>query len=111
MRQTRIFMAFTSHEGFGLPAAEAMACGNYVIGNHGFGGREFFRSEFSLPVDAGDVLSFARAVVGAVASDESIPGWCLERGGRAAAFIHSTYSLQAEREDVLGLYGELLSQV
>jgi glycosyltransferase involved in cell wall biosynthesis len=108
MRQTRIFMAFTAQEGFGLPSAEAMACGNYVIGNHGFGGREFFRSEFSAPIDAGDVLGFARAIVTAVENEEANPGWCLKRGRQAALFIHSTYSIDAERNDVLGLYGKLL---
>jgi glycosyltransferase involved in cell wall biosynthesis len=107
MRKTSIFMAFTAQEGFGLPSAEAMACGNYVIGNHGFGGREFFRSEFSAAIDAGDVLGFARAVVNAVENEEANPGWCLKRGRQAALFIHSTYSIDAERNDVVGLYGKL----
>ena len=45
-----------------MPAAEAMACGSYVIGNHGQGGREFFLPEFSTAIEAGDTLAFARAV-------------------------------------------------
>jgi hypothetical protein len=111
MRKTRIFMAFTSQEGFGLPAAEAMACGNYVIGNHGFGGREFFRSDFSVAIESGDVLGFARAVESAVENEEANPGWCMERGRQAAEFIHSTYTVEAECLDVLKLYGKLLGHI
>ncbi len=39
LRTTKIHLAFTHQEGFGLTSAEAITCGNYVIGQHGFGGR------------------------------------------------------------------------
>ena len=63
LRTTKIFLAFTYQEGFGLPPAEAMACGNYVIGYHGFGGRELFHDEFSAPVETGDIVGYAKALL------------------------------------------------
>lgn len=108
LRTTRIFLSFADQEGFGLPAAEAMACANYVCGYHGFGGREFFRSEFSAPVSSGDILEFARTVEGIIARDRSDPAWCQELGNKAAAFIATEYSPERERGDVIQTYIEFL---
>lgn len=109
LRATRIFLAFTHQEGFGLPAAEAMACGAYVIGNHGYGGSEFFRPEFCAPVANGDIRGFQRALVHALGAECANPQWCRARGMRASAFIHQTYSPQNERADVMAVYSRLLA--
>jgi glycosyltransferase involved in cell wall biosynthesis len=108
LRTTKIFLAFTYQEGFGLPPAEAMACGNYVIGYHGCGGREFFLPEFSSPIETGDILSFARAVEDAVIYDRTNPLWCFDRGQRASAFILAKYSLEQERNEVVNIYTNLM---
>ena len=42
LRESPIFLALGRQEGFGLPAAEAMASGCFVVGFSGFGGRELF---------------------------------------------------------------------
>lgn len=110
LRHSRIYLAFTYQEGFGLPPAEAMACGNYVIGHHGYGGEEFFRPAFSAPVDAGDVLGFVQAVEGALAADQVDPDWCVARGRAAAAFIAAEYSPSREREEVIAAYRELVEK-
>lgn len=109
LRTTRIFLAFTTHEGFGLPAAEAMACGNYVIGQHGYGGREFFRPEFSAAIAPGDTFAFAEAVEAAIVQDANAPGWCAERGRRASRFVLGEYACDRERHEVATLYAGLLS--
>jgi glycosyltransferase involved in cell wall biosynthesis len=109
LRSTRIFLSLAYHEGFGLPAAEAMACGCYVVGFHGFAGREFFRPEFSSPVAPGDVLAFAQAVENAVERDALDPGWCAARGAEAAAFIAREYSPDRERHEVISTYAALMS--
>jgi glycosyltransferase involved in cell wall biosynthesis len=108
LRTTRIFMAFTYQEGFGLPAAEAMACGNYVVGYHGYGGQEFFFPEFSAPIGTGDILAFARAVENAIICDRENTSWCLDRGRAASLFVLAEYSLERERNEVLGVYAEIL---
>lgn len=110
LRATRIFLSFTYQEGFGLPAAEAMACGNHVIGYHGQAGREFFRPEFSVPVESGDNLGFAAAVENAIARERAEPGWCGARGREASAFILATYSPDRERQDVLAAYRDFLDR-
>lgn len=109
LRTTKIFLAFAYQEGFGLPPAEAMACGNHVIGYHGFGGRELYHPDFGVAVETGDVVGFARAVEHAVTMEKARPGWCQERGMRAAAFIAAEYSLQREKAEVTQLYTKFLS--
>lgn len=102
-----IFLSFSHQEGFGLPAAEAMACGCHVIGYHGFGGREFFARRFSTPIASGDVMAFAEAVAAAVAQENIEPGWCRKRGIDASRFIQSRYSRARETADVVAVYARL----
>ena len=109
LRCSRIFLAFTYQEGFGLPAAEAMACGNYTIGNDGFGGREFFRPEFSARVETGDILGFVDAVEDAILNERSDPQWCCSRGRLASEYILREYSPSHEIGDVVALYSALIS--
>jgi hypothetical protein len=47
LRRTAIFISLSHRDGFGLPPAEAMACGAYVVGHDGGGGREFFDPAYS----------------------------------------------------------------
>jgi hypothetical protein len=108
LQTTRIFLSFGYQEGFGLPPAEAMACGNYVIGYHGFGGKEYFLPEFSAPIATGDILSFANAVENAVIHDGADSSWCLEKGRAAAAFIRAEYTLERERNEVVSIYTQLM---
>jgi glycosyltransferase involved in cell wall biosynthesis len=109
LRKSQIFLAFTRVEGFGLPAAEAMACGCYVIGNDGFAGREFFRSEFSTRIEAGDIVGFVDALEAAFGNVAVNPRWCLRVGEMAADFIHANYSPARERETVIALYADAIA--
>ena len=43
LQESMIFLAFGHPEGFGLPLAEATACGCFTIGYSGIGGREIFK--------------------------------------------------------------------
>jgi hypothetical protein len=42
LRESAVFLSFGALESFGLPPAEAMACGCLTIGYHGMGGANFF---------------------------------------------------------------------
>ena len=108
LRSSRITLNLSFQEGFGLPAAEAMACGSYVIGFHAFGGREFMRPEFSCPVETGDALAVAEAVERAIDADSYDGEWCKIRGQMASAFVLDEYSEQRERESVAFVYKALL---
>lgn len=110
LRESAVFLSLAYHEGFGLPAAEAMACGAYVVGFDGFGGREFFRSEFCSPVAAGDVMSFARTLEEVLRRQGREPGWCERRGAAAARFIAAEYSPERERADVVGAYSSFMTR-
>lgn len=108
LRRARIVLATSTQEGFGLPSAEAMACGAYVVGYDGFGGREIFRPELSCPVPAADVLAFARGVEAAIRADEAEPGWCRARGRAAAKVVLTEYSAEHQLADLAAAYGALL---
>ena len=65
MQESLIFLSFGHPEGFGLPVAEAMACGCSVIGYSGLGGRELYQLGQShgttQEIALGDYLEFVRA--------------------------------------------------
>ena len=107
LRSATIFLSFAYQEGFGLPTAEAMACGAYAVGFHGFGGREFFLPEFSSPVEPGDVVGFVRTLEAVLRQEAADPGWCRARGMAAAQFIATEYSPQRERQEVVRTYAAL----
>lgn len=104
LRASTIFLSCSYQEGFGLPAIEAMASGNYVIGFHGYGGREFFDPAFSAPVPTGDLLAMSRAVEECLTRETAEPGWCRSRGLRAARHVVAEYSPERERDSVLAVF-------
>lgn len=66
LRESLVFMALGHPEGFGLPIAEALACGCAVVGYSGLGGRELFdlgaTHGVALEVPFGDWLGFVDAL-------------------------------------------------
>ena len=58
----QIFISLSHREGLGLPPAEAMASGCYVIGFTGDGGREFMLSEVCSPVEYPNLITLVREV-------------------------------------------------
>ncbi len=68
---SRIFLFTSQYEGFGLPAAEAMACGAAVVSTRSGGVEDFLRDhETGLLAPAGDAAALARAVEELLADDE-----------------------------------------
>jgi glycosyltransferase involved in cell wall biosynthesis len=103
MRECAIFLSFSDREGFGLPPAEAMASGCYVIGYDGGGGREFFDPAYSCPVT--DQTSFARAVVEAAARPlEELQAL----GAKASEQVLGVYTLAGLRSDLRDVYERFL---
>jgi glycosyltransferase involved in cell wall biosynthesis len=107
MRSCAIFLSFSEHEGFGLPPAEAMACGCYVVGFTGLAGREYFNPAFSSPIQEGDLLAFAQAIEVATSKD---PHALAERGRAASAEVLANYSPRGQRDDLLAFFTQLLAR-
>ena len=108
MRESMVFLSFGHPEGFGLPAAEAMACGCITIGYHGNGGREFFTPDHGFPINVGDIIGYAKTVEQVLRTLDGDPRAFDAMTHRAAKFIRDTYSPEHEKADVLACWREIL---
>jgi hypothetical protein len=107
LREAVLFVSLSRAEGFGLPPAEAMACGCAVIGFHGMGGREIFRPPFAHAIEDGDVLALATAVEEFLVTYDRRAPELEELAKEGADFIASTYSRERATEDLLRLFEPL----
>ena len=108
LRRATIFISFSHLEGFGLPAAEAMACGCIVIGFDGRGGREYLRSGFGFPVNDGDVIGMAHAVEEVLRQYEADPTPLVSVATAASQYIAATYSIERQRQSVIEVFSDTL---
>lgn len=104
MKESLIFLSFGYPAGFSLPPAEAMACGCIVVGYHGMGGREYFKSDLCFPVEMGDIIAFSKMTERVIEEWEKMPGAFMERTMKASAYIHSKYTKEREEQDVLDFW-------
>lgn len=108
LRESAIFLSLSYREGFGLPPAEAMACGCVVIGYHGQGGKEFFKEDFSYSVDQWDMMHYAKCVSTAVRQFKFNPEKTIEAGKKASQFILEKYSRINQEKSILQIIKPLL---
>lgn len=109
-KESLIFLSFGYPESFSMPPAEAMACGCAVIGYHGQGGREYFKPEFSYPIEVGDILGFAKALEEVTQQYEVEPEYILKKGREASNYILSEYSLEKEEASILEVWKRILNR-
>ena len=108
MKESIFFLSFNYREGFGLPPAEAMACGCYVIGYHGEAGREYFKPEFSTVVENRDIITYTKKVEELIAIYNQTPKLIIEKGRKAAAFIAANYSMEQQEAETIRIWEQLL---
>jgi glycosyltransferase involved in cell wall biosynthesis len=107
LRSCSIFLAFGHQEGFGLPPAEAMASGCYVIGFPAFGGREIFDPAWSRPIADGDVLAMAHAVAETVAAFERDPEPVRRAAALGTEHVRARFGPQRQRDELLAVFAGL----
>jgi hypothetical protein len=109
LRGCPIFLSFSHREGFGLPPAEAMASGCYVVGFTGMGGKEFFDPAYCAPVPEGDLTAYAAAVQAATERYDKDPEELAELGRTASQRVLARYREAGLRADLARFYQPLLA--
>jgi glycosyltransferase involved in cell wall biosynthesis/protein-L-isoaspartate O-methyltransferase len=110
LKESLIFLSFGYPEGFSLPPAEAMACGCIVIGYHGMGGKEYFKPEFSYPIEIGDIIGFAETIEKVLKECENDPMPLLLKGRKASEYVLHEYSLEREEADIVETWRKILKK-
>lgn len=98
MRRAMVFISGSFREGFGMPPAEAMACGCVVVGWTGIAGREFMLPGVAYPVPEGDVLHCANTLKEVLSQPVDK---LIATGEMASEYIRNTYSSTEEEKSVL----------
>lgn len=96
----RIFLSFGHPEGFGLPIAEAMAAGCWVVGYSGGGGRELFGFGGSDLVHFGDWSGFLESFRYTLKRFALYPRDTSLRLHRQALAIQNLFSVDQERASI-----------
>jgi glycosyltransferase involved in cell wall biosynthesis len=111
LRESLIFLSLGNREGFGLPAAEAMACGCIVIGYHGGGGKEFFQPDLSFPVEDGDIVGFARTIEKVIEAYNQDSSCFSDMRKKASEFIRERYSPEREEQELVDIWNNICNGV
>jgi glycosyltransferase involved in cell wall biosynthesis len=104
MKDSMFFLSFGYPEGCPLPPAEAMASGCVGIGYDGFGGREYFKPEFSFPIDVGDIIGYADCVEKQLKQARTDSGPLVKMAKEASDYVRDVYSSKAEQNDILNCW-------
>ena len=111
LKDTTIFLSFNHQDGFGLPPAEAMACGCIVIGYTGQGGEEYFNETFCYPIQDRNVHEFAKTLEQVINDYKSDPKPLIEKGRKASEFILTEYALEIEKNDIVQVWNDIAINV
>lgn len=109
MRECSVFLSFGYREGFGLPPAEAMASGCFVVGYPSLGGTEFFDPAYCTPVPESDLVAYGAGVEEALRRFETRPREVEQAGLAASAAILGRYSTDGLTGDLRSYYSSLLA--
>lgn len=110
LRDSLVFLSCGHPEGFGLPLAEAIACGCLCVGYHGLGGRDFCRPALH-EVEFGDLLGFLQALEAAVCWFDRDPATATQQLLQQALQIRQRYAPAQEETCASQVWGQWLAAV
>ena len=108
LRESLLFLSFGHPEGFGLPLAEAIACGCVVVGYHGLAGRDFCEAAL-YSVEVGDWLGCVNQLERAVQDFEADPQARTRQLLQLAEQQLDRYSLEREQQRCQQVWTAILS--
>ena len=108
LNDSLIFLSFSHREGFGLPPAEAMACGCIVIGYSGNGGDEFFDEKYCFPIKDGDLLSFAMTIENIIEQYNQNENSYTKMTNDASNYILEKYSQKKTEEKFMTAWKKII---
>lgn len=94
LSRSKIFLSFSTQEGFGLPPIEAALCNNIVVGYTGQAGKEYFLKPYFYPIECEDIITYAKTVQNIIANFSDFD-FCSEDFKRAHNNLQSTYGDRA----------------
>ena len=108
LQEALVFLSCGHPEGFGLPLAEAIACGCLVVGYHGLAGRDFALPHMKV-VEFGDLLGLLKGLEQELARFDAAPESVIRERLKASEAILQTYSLEAELDCCLRTWTHICS--
>ena len=106
LQKALLFLSCGHPEGFGLPLAEAIACGCLVVGYHGLAGRDFALPHMQV-VEFGDLLGLLKGIEQELDRFDATPEEVIQERLAASKSILQTYSLEAERDCCLRTWSQV----
>ena len=107
LRDALVFLSCGHPEGFGLPLAEAIACGCLTVGYHGLAGRDFSSSSLA-QVEYGDLLGFMTTLETTLRSFEADPEAMTTQLIERACSLRERYSFENEKSRCLEVWSKLV---
>ena len=108
LQEALLFLSCGHPEGFGLPLAEAIACGCLVVGYHGLAGRDFALPHMHV-VEFGDLLGLLRGLEHELDRFDTAPEAVIQERLSASETILGAYSLESEKECCLRTWSKICS--